>query len=420
MPCLYIIKRNHTPTGDTVAAFIYDVVIIGAGPAGSVAAALLNKQGFNVCVLEKQHFPRFVIGESLLPYAMDVLDEAGLLHAVREAMLGFQYKNGFAFSWGDRYTSFNFLDKFSAGHNFAFNVQRADFDKLLIDEAEKRGVAVRYGETVKRFDNEGDTVMLAVEREDGTVYDMEARFVLDASGFYRALPRLMNWELPPQTVIRQVHFTHIDDRITSPKFDRNKNLVCIHPEHRDIWVWLIPFANGRSSIGVVGEEHYFRHESTAAILKGIVAEIPFLAEILADAEWDNGFPFRYLPGYTTKGKGLYGRHFALLGASGEFLDPVFSSGVTIAVQSAKLAAACVAKELRGQRPDWKNEFAVPLMSGVTAFGSYIQGWYDGRFQDLVFDVDKNSDTGRMVCAILAGYAWDKENPFVRESQILFG
>ena len=403
-----------------MAAFIYDVVIIGAGPAGSVAAALLNKQGFNVCVLEKQRFPRFVIGESLLPYAMDVLDEAGLLHAVREAMLGFQYKNGFAFSWGDRYTSFNFLDKFSAGHNSAFNVQRADFDKLLIDEAEKRGVAVRYGETVKRFDNEGETVMLAVEREDGTVYDMEARFVLDASGFYRALPRLMNWELPPQTVIRQVHFTHIDDRITSPKFDRNKNLVCIHPEHRDIWVWLIPFANGRSSIGVVGEEHYFRHESTAAILKGIVAEIPFLAEILADAEWDNGFPFRYLPGYTTKGKGLYGRHFALLGASGEFLDPVFSSGVTIAVQSAKLAAACVAKELRGQRLDWKNEFAVPLMSGVTAFGSYIQGWYDGRFQDLVFDVDKNSDTGRMVCAILAGYAWDKENPFVRESQILFG
>ena len=290
---------------------------------------------------------------------MDVLDEAGLLHAVREAMLGFQYKNGFAFSWGDRYTSFNFLDKFSVGHNSAFNVQRADFDKLLIDEAEKRGVAVRYGETVKRFDNEGDTVMLAVEREDGETYEMETRFVLDASGFYRALPRLMNWELPPQTVIRQVHFTHIDDRITSPKFDRNKNLVCIHPEHRDIWVWLIPFANGRSSIGVVGEERYFRHESTASILKGIVAEIPFLAEILADAEWDNGFPFRYLPGYTTKGKGLYGRHFALLGASGEFLDPVFSSGVTIAVQSAKLAAACVAKELRGQRPDWKTSSPCP-------------------------------------------------------------
>ena len=402
-----------------MAAFIYDIVIVGAGPAGAVAAALLNKQGFNVCVLEKQHFPRFVIGESLLPYAMDILQEAGLLRAVQAAGLGFQYKNGFAFSWGDRYTSFSFLDKFSAGNGTAFNVQRAEFDLLLIREAEKQGVAVRFGETLKKFDNEGNTVLLTVERDNGDTYDMEARFVLDASGFYRALPRLMNWELPPETVMRQVHFTHIDDRITSPKFDRNKNLVCIHPEHRDVWVWLIPFANGRSSIGVVGEEHYFRHESTAAILKNTVAEIPFLAEILADAKWDNGFPFRYLPGYTTKGKGLYGRHFALLGASGEFLDPIFSSGVTIAVHSSKLAADCVSRELRGLPVDWKNEFAVPLTTGVNAFGSYINGWYDGRFQDLIFDVDKDSELGRMVCAILAGYAWDRENPCVRDSQMLF-
>ena len=239
-----------------MAAFIYDIVIVGAGPAGAVAAALLNKQGFNVCVLEKQHFPRFVIGESLLPYAMDILQEAGLLRAVQAAGLGFQYKNGFAFSWGDRYTSFSFLDKFSAGNGTAFNVQRAEFDLLLIREAEKQGVAVRFGETLKKFDNEGNTVLLTVERDNGDTYDMEARFVLYASGFYRALPRLMNWELPPETVMRQVHFTHIDDRITSPKFDRNKNLVCIHPEHRDVWVWFIPFANGRSSIGVVGEEHY--------------------------------------------------------------------------------------------------------------------------------------------------------------------
>lgn len=401
------------------SSFIYDVVIVGAGPAGTVSAALLAKRGFNVCVLEKQHFPRFVIGESLLPYAMDILDEAGLLKPVQAAGLGFQYKNGFAFSWGRRYSSFSFLDKFSAGHTTAFNVPRAQFDKLLIDEAVKQGVVARFGESLKTFDNNGDTVLLTVERDNGDVYNMEARFVLDASGFYRALPRLMGWELPPDAVMRQVHFTHIDDRITSDKFDRNKNLVCIHPEHRDIWVWLIPFSNGRSSIGVVGEEHYFRHLSSAQILKKTVSEVPFLAEVLVDAKWDNGFPFNYLPGYTTKSKGLYGRHFALLGASGEFLDPVFSSGVTIAVQSAKLAAECVGRQLRGKPVDWKNEFAVPLMSGVNTFGSYIQGWYDGRFQELIFSHDRNPEVTRMICAILAGYAWDKENPCVSDSQLLF-
>ena len=226
---------------------------------------------------------------------------------------------------------------------------------------------MRFGESLKAFDNEGNTVLLTVQRENGETYDMETRFVLDASGFYRALPRLMGWDLPPNTVMRQVHFTHIDDHITSPKFDRNKNLVCIHPKHRDVWLWLIPFSNGRSSVGVVGEERYFGHNSSARILKQAVSEVPYLAEILADAKWDNDFPFNYLPGYTTKVKGLYGRHFALLGASGEFLDPVFSSGVTIAVQSAKLAADCVIRELRGGKVDWHKEFSVPLMSGVTAF-----------------------------------------------------
>ena len=403
-----------------MSAFIYDVAIIGAGPAGSVAAALLNRSGLSVCVLEKQHFPRFVIGESLLPYAMDVLEEAGLLRAVQAAGLGFQYKNGFAFSWGDEYTSFSFLDKFGAGNETAFNVPRAAFDKLLIDEVEKQGVAVRFGESLKAFDNEGDTVLLTVQRENGETYDMETRFVLDASGFYRALPRLMGWDLPPNTVMRQVHFTHSDDRITSPKFDRNKNLVCIHPKRRDIWLWLIPFSNGRSSVGVVGEERYFGHNGSARILKQAVSEVPYLAEILADAKWDNDFPFNYLPGYTTKVKGLYGRHFALLGASGEFLDPVFSSGVTIAVQSAKLAADCVIRELRGGKVDWHKEFSVPLMSGVTAFGSYIKGWYDGGFQDLIFDKKCNPDVRRMLCAILAGYAWDRNNPCVSDSQMLFG
>ena len=171
---------------------------------------------------------------------------------------------------------------------------------------------------------------------------------------------------------------------------------------------------------MVGEERYFGHDSSARILKQAVSEVPYLAEILADAKWDNDFPFNYLPGYTTKVKGLYGRHFALLGASGEFLDPVFSSGVTIAVQSAKLAADCVIRELRGGKVDWHKEFSVPLMGGVTAFGSYIKGWYDGGFQDLIFDKKCNPDVRRMLCAILAGYAWDRNNPCVSDSQMLFG
>ena len=102
----------------------FDVAIIGAGPSGSVSAALLHQQGFRVCVIERTHFPRFVIGESLLPYSMDILEEADLVRVV-QAQQGFQYKNGAAFTWGERYTWFDFTDKFSKGPGTTFQVQRA-------------------------------------------------------------------------------------------------------------------------------------------------------------------------------------------------------------------------------------------------------------------------------------------------------
>ncbi|MDK4590577.1 tryptophan 7-halogenase, partial [Kingella kingae] len=127
-----------------------DIAIIGAGPSGAVAAALLHKQGLRVRVVEKQHFPRFVIGESLLPHCMEFIEEAGFLPAV-QAESSFQFKNGAAFTWGNRYTEIDFTDKFTAGHGTTFQVRRAVFDQILINEATKQGVDVRFGETVTAF-----------------------------------------------------------------------------------------------------------------------------------------------------------------------------------------------------------------------------------------------------------------------------
>ncbi|OAM31624.1 hypothetical protein A7P96_04890 [Eikenella sp. NML03-A-027] len=124
-----------------------DIAIIGAGPSGAVAAALLLKHGFSVCVLEKQHFPRFVIGESLLPHCMEFIEEAGFLSAV-EAEPSFQFKNGAAFTWGSRYTYFDFTDKFTPGPGTTYQVRRGIFDKILIDEAAKQGADVRFGHAV--------------------------------------------------------------------------------------------------------------------------------------------------------------------------------------------------------------------------------------------------------------------------------
>lgn len=392
----------------------FDVAVIGAGPAGSVASALLHKKGYKVCVLEKQHFPRFVIGESLLPHCMEMLEEAGFVDAVH-AEPSFQFKNGAAFSWGSRYTEFDFTEKFSDGPGTVYQVRRGIFDKILIDEAAKQGVEVRFGHGVTAFDNSGDLARLSVEADTGESYELTAKFVLDASGYGRVLPRLLDLETPSHLPPRQAHFTHIDDNITHPKFDRSKILITTHPQHRDVWIWLIPFGDNRCSIGVVGTPDVLAGESET-VLKKFVYECPMLKEILDKAVWENDFPFRSIQGYSANVKSLHGKHFALLGNAAEFLDPVFSSGVTIALHSAKLAADLLAKQLEGNAVDWDAEFAKPLMIGVNAFRTYVDGWYDFRFQNVVYAPDRSPEISRMLSSILAGYAWDTENPFVAKSE----
>jgi flavin-dependent dehydrogenase len=124
-----------------------------------------------------------------------------------------------------------------------------------------------------------------------------------------------------------------------------------------------------------------------------------------------------ITGYACKVKSLVGPGYALLGNAGEFLDPIFSSGVTVALKSASLAAKAVDRQLRGEAVDWQAEFIRPLVKGVDTFRTYVNGWYDGSLQRVIFNHPDDAERIKsMVTAILAGYAWDEENPFVRRSQ----
>nr|WP_189673984.1 NAD(P)/FAD-dependent oxidoreductase [Pseudomonas tehranensis] len=388
------------------------VVVIGAGPSGAIAAALLKRKGHDVLVIERQHFPRFSIGESLLSHCLDFVEEAGMLDAVNAA--GFQRKNGAAFAWGERYSAFDFGDTFSKGKPTTFQVQRADFDKLLADQAALQGVEIRYGQAITRVDFTLASPQLGVQREDGSEYLVEADFVLDASGYGRVLPRLLDLEAPSNFPVRQAVFTHIEDRIDAPAFDREKILITTHPSKRDVWFWTIPFSGGRCSVGVVAAAEHFagRTDDLDACLRGFIDETPSLAGVLKNAVWDT--PARTIGGYSANVTTLHGPGFALLGNAAEFLDPVFSSGVTIAMRSASMAAGVLHRQLQGERVDWQSEFAEPLKRGVDTFRCYVEGWYAGTFQDVIFYTDGSPDIRRMISAILAGYAWDERNPFVSE------
>ena len=391
-----------------------EVVITGAGPSGAIAAGMLRRQGKQVLVLEKETFPRFSIGESMLPQIMTYLEEAGMLRDVVEA--GFQFKNGAYFTWGGRETQFDFRDKLGDGWGTTYQVQRGQFDLVLAKAAARQGADVRFRHEVQTVDVSGKPNLTVKNLDSGEVFRVETKLILDASGFARLLPRLLNLEQPSTFPVRQAIFTQVVDHLGAhtPGFDRQKIRIVVHPEHIDVWFWLIPFSDGRCSLGVVAEAKFLDQfpGDEAAKLKALIAQDPGLKRLLANAEWDT--PFRTLRGYSSNVKQLCGPGYALLGNAGEFLDPVFSSGVTIAMTSAHLATKCALKQLDGQPVDWDSEYAKPLKKGVDAFRAFVDAWYRGGFQNIIFHPNPEPDIRRAVCAILAGYAWDQKNPYVAE------
>lgn len=227
-----------------------DIAIVGAGPAGSMAASLLRDLGWAVVVLERQHFPRFSIGESLLPQSMALLEDAGLLEAIQAG--GFHYKNGAMFSSTDgEFASVEFPDKSTPGPDSAYQVRRSEFDRILVDQAISRGADVRFGHSVTAYDDDGPEAVLDVESV-GESWQLRARFVLDGSGFGAVLARLLDQRIPSTQPCRRSVFQHVDTDLASAGFDCDKILASVHPDDDQVWLWLIPLSNGSASVGVVG------------------------------------------------------------------------------------------------------------------------------------------------------------------------
>jgi len=390
----------------------YDVAIIGAGPSGAVAAKLLKDHGLSVIILEGAQFPRFSIGESLLPNCLNILERAGLLRPVVEA--GFQFKNGATFERKDERRHIDFRKKFDTGWGTAYQVQRAEFDKILADGAEAAGAEIEYGRMVVKAELDQGYCQLTHKGDDGAEFVTTSRFVLDASGYGRVLSRLLDLESPSNLEKRSVLFTHMKDNIDDSNFDRDKILITVHPDLKDVWYWTIPFSDGTSSVGVVfveGEEEN-RGESDTEIFLSFLEETR-LGSLLKNAEITR--PLGKIQGYSCDVSTLHGPGFALLGNAAEFLDPVFSSGVTIALKSAELAIPQVLKELAGENTDWENSFAKPLKQGVDVFRVFVDAWYEGGLQDIVLRYPKeDTEIARMMVSILSGYAWSEDSLLVQK------
>jgi flavin-dependent dehydrogenase len=388
-----------------------DVLIIGAGPAGAVAAADLHREGFRALVVEKQKFPRFVIGESLLPHTMDLLKEVGLLEAVEAR--GFIHKTGAVFKRGPEVCDFDFANQSGDGWKYTYHVPRAEFDQTIADEVASRGVEMLYGHGVAAVNFVNAHAEVTLEQPDGTAREVSTRFVLDCSGYGRVLPRLLKLEAPSKYPVRESLFTHITGDKRPAGRGEGKIWICMHPDGG--WIWIIPFSNGKTSIGVVATPEFFARfpGPPEAQLRAIIMSEPNSAERLGDMQVV--FPPHRITGFACSVTKLFGPQFALAGNATEFLDPIFSSGVTLAMESGLRAAQVTARQLRGEAVSWQADYADHVMQGVETFRSYVTAWYDDKLPTILFAAQRNPEIMRQICSVLAGYVWDKSNPYVAQA-----
>ena len=386
-----------------------DVLIIGAGPSGCVAAAYLNNQGYDIKVVEKSVFPRFVIGESLLPRCMDHFEEVGLLDCLKAA--NFELKPGARFLRGDVVCNFDFSDKHSEGWDWTWQVPRADFDHILVKEIIKKGVDVSFEHEVTAVEIADDgSSKTTIKTKEGDTYTIHAKFIIDSSGYGRVLPRLLDLDKPSALPDHSSIFTHVKD--VNREEGTEGTLITFDVLDKDTWFWVIPFSNGNTSLGFVSKTEYidsFKGSNTERM-----KEMLKLSDYYYDRFKDVDFLFEpiNIKNYSKSVKQLYGKGYALTGNSSEFLDPVFSSGVTFATESALMSAKLISKELRGELVDWEEEYSNYIKYGVAVFSTYVKEWDTGNLQTLFFHRPENPDVKRQICAVLAGYVWDKTNPFV--------
>ncbi len=394
-----------------------DVLIIGAGPSGCVASAYLKNNGISCKVVEKSTFPRFVIGESLLPRCMDHFEETGLLDCLMEQ--NYEIKAGARFLKDGIVCNFDFGKKHTPGWDYTWQVPRADFDNTLAKEIVKKGVDVSFGHEVTAVEFEGpfDSAQGAgnstttVKDENGNEYKIHAKFIIDSSGYGRVLPRLLDLDKPSALAVHSAIYTHVKEPNRPSGIEGT--LITFDVVTDDIWLWVIPFSNGNTSIGFVGPTEFI--ESFDGSPSEKLREMLKISDYYYDRLKDLDFLFEphIIKNYSKAVKQLYGKGYALTGNSAEFLDPVFSSGVTFATESGLKAAKLIAKELNGEKVDWEEDYTEYIMRGVNVFRTYVTEWYTGNLQKIFFHRPENPIIKEQICAVLAGYVWDETNPFVK-------
>lgn len=380
----------------------YDAAVIGAGPAGSVFAARLASFGHRVLVLERTRFPRFSIGESLLPHSMPVLEALGLYEPAHALFLP---KHGACFHQAGtgRIAQYEFKDAFAPPTDHAFEVPRDTFDAWLAERAAANGAEIRFGERVVRARaSAGERGVIATESETGSSNEISARLIVDASGRSTLLPRTYANVSRIAGLDTVALYRHVEGAARGEGEREGDIQIIVTP---DGWVWLIPFLDGRTSTGAVVKNTVLRElggMSPAERLDALIARAEPARELLCHAKPISDT--QTVADFSYEVTRRHGDGWIAIGDSGGFIDPLFSTGVHLALIGALLAAdatheALSARDVSRARFDaWASDVA----RGTSTCLGAVRGFYDGKLAEYLFADPQHPYLRRAITSLLAG------------------
>ena len=358
----------------------YDTIVIGGGPAGSTVATLVAEQGHRVLLLEREAEPKFKIGESLIPATYWTFKRLGMLEKLRSSHFPQKYSVQFYSRTGKASTPFYFFQTNPHESAVTWQVLRSEFDEMLLDNAKEKGVEICRGASVREVLFDGDTATgVVTQNPNGTRETLHATVIVDSTGQRSLIGRQLNLNTTEANLKMASLFTHYEGGHRDEGIDEGATLI-LHTEEKDSWFWSIPLPYNRTSIGVVGELDYLlqnRRDADGKLnaQKIFTEELEKCAPLKQRLEGAKQlFPIQSTKDFSYRASRIAGNNWVLVGDAFGFLDPVYSTGLFLALKSGEMAADVIIEAFK------KNDFSEAQL------GSFGQAFVDGMeaFRKLVY------------------------------------
>jgi flavin-dependent dehydrogenase len=363
----------------------YDAIVIGGGPAGSTAAAVLAAKGRRVMVLEKEKFPRYHIGESLLPYGYFTLERIGVLDRMKASHFTKKYSVQFVGASGRASVPFYFFQQLEHEASMTWQVLRSEFDQLLLDNAREKGAEVIEEITARELiQQDGAVAGVKAVTKDGETREFRAPITIDATGRDAFAVTRNGWKVRDPYLNKIAVWTYYKGALRDPGLDEGATTVAYVPEKG--WFWYIPLADDIVSVGVVAEKDYLYRDANdlPTIFHNQVKKNAWIERHLA-AGVQSG-PYRVTGEFSYRSRYCAADGLVLAGDAFGFLDPVFSSGVFLALRSGELVGDAVEAALAAgdvSAPRFR-EYGAQVCRGVEAMRRLVYAFYNREFSFRVF------------------------------------